>query len=193
MFTKQWPTGLTDLVDIIKGLKLATLDTFVSRAIDGTGGGTYSPTTKIDITAAGGSGLGDVDEVGTFTLKSGSLLTSASGAFIKFIAGSILDLPLSPTAIPDDNSDVDPANGQIRLCTVPTAQQDHHLTASGNRGRWVLFVRPPTGNFSIIFHRPGSAAAIVTLPGNTWAFAFMFDDGTNWRLGMTNGTPGAEA
>ena len=54
-------------------------------------------------------------------------------------------------------------------------------------------IRPPAGNNPIILHRPGSAGAIATLPASTWAFAFIYDDGANWRLGMTNGTPGADA
>ncbi len=193
MFLKVWPNGLTDLIDVLKAAKLMLLDTQVSRAVDGTGGGLYTPTAPIKITSAAGGGIGDSDLVGFLSMASGATIGAAGGALVRFFVGSFLDLAVNDTPVPDDNSDIDPAAGQIRQCATPTAQRDHHLTASGNRGRWVLIIRGAAGGSPIILHRPGSAGAIATLPANVWAFAFIYDDGANWRLGMTSGTPGADA
>jgi hypothetical protein len=43
-FAKQWPAGLTDDASTLTAAKLMALDTNVSRALDGTAGGTYQPT-----------------------------------------------------------------------------------------------------------------------------------------------------
>lgn len=92
-----------------------------------------------------------------------------------------------------------PANGQIRQHATPTAQRDHTMTdvppgGIAASGSWMIVIRPATGAFPIILHRPGSAAAIVTLPASTWSMAFVYYDGSNWRLGFhVGGTIGADA
>lgn len=179
-FPRQKPTGYTDDVDVIKGSEATGIDTNQSNAIDGAAGGSYTPTGPINITDAGGGGLGDVDVTGTVTMKSGAMLEFTAGATI------------SNT----DNQTIDPADGLIREFAAPTAgQRDHDIVAAGNKGRMVWITRPSSGGNAIVIHRSGFAgAAIATLPASAWSSVLLYDDGTNWRLlDHADATPGAHA
>lgn len=148
-------------------------------AIDGNGGGSYSPTGAINISDASGGGLGNVDVMGAFEITTSGFLHLRHG----------------PTIADSDNQTLTPAVGIMQEFAVPAGTRNHDIVAAGNDGRCFIVRRPATGAFGIIIHRSGFAgAAIVTLPLSTWAAALLYDDGTNWRLGLQGScTLGADA
>lgn len=84
-------------------------------------------------------------------------------------------------------------------CATPTAGRDHTIRHSTSPiplpGQRITVRRPNTGNFAIVLHREGSAAAIVTLGALTSCSADLEYYLGAWRLrSYTPGaTPGAEA
>jgi hypothetical protein len=96
----------------------------------------------------------------------------------------------------DNNASVD---ADTYFCAVPTAQRSVFLLTTTApipvAGEEITVVFPATGNFAINVRREGSAAAIVSRPGNTWGSATMIFKSGVWRLKSCTEsmTPGAEA
>ena len=176
-FTRAKPSGWTADVDTWTAFQANKVDLNASQGVDGTSGGSYTPSAAINIT---GSGLGNVDISGNMAIL--------VGATLELVAG---------TAIADtDDQTLNPTGGLIREFAAPaSAQRDHDLVAAGNKGRLLWLTRPGSGANAIVIHRSGfSGAAIVTLPASTWSTALLYDDGAAWRLlNHADATPGAHA
>lgn len=138
MFPKQWPTPLTNDVSTIDGPKLSQIDTNVSRAIDGTAGGTYLPTTNIDVKNTNGGALGDIDILGILRL-----------------------LPGTPTAIAvDPTHDYAGANG-MTVARISTNVAGGLVTgiASGTSGRLLILINVGANSLVLAHENAGSLAA----------------------------------
>jgi hypothetical protein len=78
----------------------------------------------------------------------------------------------------------------------PTAQRDPEVDDTGSEnGDEIEVRRGAAGNFAIVLHRPGSAAAICTMPALTCCNAVLKRHGGVWTLLSYSGAvvPGAEA
>lgn len=146
-------------------------------AIDGAGGGSYAPTAPINIQ---GAGLGTAYVV--------TLAEIAVGGQLAFPVGA---------NIPDADTDLTIADGQVRACLPPnTVQRDHSLLYTGVKtGSWIHVIRPAAGGFPILLHRYGEAQDIVSLPAGGWASATCYVNSAGlWRLRThEGGIPGAHA
>jgi len=120
--------------------------------------------------------------------------------WLQFIAGKLLDLSVgSQIANTSDNLTLDPADGQIReFEATSSAARDHEMRNAGAAGRFILFTNPGGNSHAITIRRSGfSGSYIVELPAtptDDFYAALLYDDGSNWRLGIgMNCSPGTDA
>lgn len=175
--------------EILPSADMTTIATQLPRALDGNLGGTYTPTAPIDL--AGDFGFGDVSVSGTLQFRAGAILNLNMGAQLGLSVGAISDT---------DNQTLTPTAGIIQRLAVGPGDLAHQMVAPGNQGHVVILTRDGSGAGAIEINRNGSFAGganlIVTFGANNWGGALLYDDGTNWRLGLYGGadiTPGASA
>lgn len=167
---------------------LNNIRTAVSRAVDGTGGGAYTPSATIDIDgagmnigAAGGAGLVTCRRTGALTVAGNSATTTWR----------------VPSAVADADTMLTIANDMF-LCSTPTADRYHGLSNTGAvHGMKVTIKRPNTGNFVVVIRRnaTGAGAAIVTMAALTDTSAEFWYISGAWRLGPYSAgcTPGVDS
>jgi len=166
-----------DDLTVIPAADLNSWRTDLPQGLDGAAGGDYVPGGKINVQ---GSGFGTIEVHTLSEVLVGGQRVFPLGAIVADTDGQLLTL----------------AGGQIREFDEPTAQRDHEISTVGaTLGSWIQFTRPVLGNFAIILHRVGEAAAIVTLPNLTWSSATVYyDSAGDWRLLDTSGgNPGLDA
>ena len=119
-FARAKPAGWTDNVDTITATQLNTIDTNVSNALDGAGGGAYSPATVLEVDGAGIR----TDELlldGSVDLESGADIDVQSGATIGFASGSTLQVDSTATmtvdTVPTFTANVD-MELELRVLTI---------------------------------------------------------------------------
>lgn len=153
---------------------MRTVATSAHHMLDGGQGGSYEPTAAINI--SGAHGLGDVTASGEWN--------AASGAIARFLLGSILNLDAESTLLPDvDNVDISYLSGTLRHAAVPTGARNYNLVDGDGAGKWIVAVRPAAGAFDIIFRRKGGGD-IVTMPASTACGVLLYNDGSQYRLGL---------
>ncbi len=170
-----------------------------ARAVDGTNGGTYTPTATLTWDGSFGHAFSSPISIdatapvtgtcswGATTTRTGSLVISGTSATTRYRQAILAD---PPTSLQLGNQ------YDTYMFIQPAAQRDIEVMSSSpvpTAGQRIWFRRVAAGAFSIILHREGSASAIVTLPGSTASSALLEFDGTNWVGIMTDGgTKGAE-
>ena len=170
-----------------------------ARAVDGTNGGTYTPTATITWDGAFGHAFSSPISFdatapvtgtctwGATTTRTGSLVISGTSATTRYRQALLADPPTS-TSLGNQYD--------TYIFAQPAAQRDIDVMSSAPvpaAGQRIWFRRPAAGAFVIILHREGSPAAIVTLPSATASSALLEFDGTNWIGIMTDGgTKGAD-
>lgn len=173
-------------VSTITEAQINAIQDDAAAAIDGTAGGSYTPTGDIDITDGAGGAFGDIDVHGQIHLN-----TVASRLTFKF--GTL------PTT---DNQSIGIASGgQILLMDDSnlTGTRDHDMDNTGALLGDFVIIGQTNGMVDVVtIRRPGSGwagAAIVTFTTVLHGFAMLYFDGTNWRLGpySANVTAGADA
>lgn len=176
MFTTYTP-AFTDDDTVVPASYLNRIRVDIGNAIDGAGGGSYTPSSVINIQ---GAGFGTVDVVTLLEIKLGGQIVFPVGAQITDANNQTFTL----------------AQGQVREFATPTGARVHDLSTTGvTTGSWIHFMRPAAGAFNIDINRSGFGGVyIVRLPAATWAAATVYYDGTNWRLrSHASATPGAHA
>jgi len=176
MFYTYMPAVVDDTT-VISASLLNYFRVNVARALDGVGGGSYTPSAVINVQ---GAGFGTVDVATLMEVKPGGQLVHAVG----------------PAIDNTNNQTFTLAAGQVRAFAAPTGARVHDLSAVGvATGSWIHFTRPAAGVNNIDINRAGFGAVyIVRLPASTWSSATVYYDGANWRLLKTSaGTPGADA
>lgn len=132
------------------------------------------------LTARGGAVTGDLSVAGTLSVTN-------AGKYRDRDTGTLPDSDTTTTLN---------VTRRVWYQTTPTAQADHDIDDTGAEDNDEIIVRrPSTGNFAVIIHRPGSAAAIVTLPALTCCAAILRRVGGAWTLllGSAGTVPGADA
>jgi hypothetical protein len=165
----------------------------ISRAVDGTNGGTYSPGAAIIVNGANGVQLGSPlnyasgsSITGTGT-RTGSMTLSGSGATTRWRINVQTDPPSLLVGVEYD----------IYTYAAPGAQRDVEIKTTTSpvptAGQVIWFRRSSSGANAIILHREGAAGAIVTLPASTASSALLVFNGTVWiGLSTDGGTKGAD-
>jgi hypothetical protein len=170
-----------------------------ARAVDGTNGGTYTPTATITWDGSFGHAFSSPISIdatapvtgtctwGATTTRTAAVVISGTSATTRYRQAILAD---PPTSLQLGNQ------YDTYMFIQPAAQRDIEVMSSSpvpTAGQRIWFRRVAAGAFSIILHREGSASAIVTLPGSTASSALLEFDGTNWVGIMTDGgTKGAE-
>lgn len=175
---REKPGGHSDGSDAITARQLNAWDVNLSRAIDGAEGGDYATNGPINIDDGSGGALNNLSIIGLLRFK--------LGAFLQLLVG---------TAIADSaDLTLDPADGQYREFTAPTANRNHDMVAAGHTGKLLRLTRADAAGFGITIRRSGFAGSYIVLLSNPQSYALLYDDGTNWRLlSHANATPGAHA
>lgn len=169
-FSKQWPSGLTNDVSVVDGTKLAALDTNVSRSLDGTGGGTYTPTADLIVNGTSGGGL-----------KSDKLIASALLYFVS----------TSPTQITASQNNYAGCNNAL-VCRL-TSDNNYDITglAGGSADRILVVINAGTFTLTLKHASASStaanrftfeAAADVALAPDGAAILFYDAVTARWRL-----------
>lgn len=181
------PEGFIRGVSTLTAAEADALDQGQANGIDGSAGGSYSPTADINISDAAGGGLGNVVVRGLLQFKAGTNPREA----------------VKPGSLPvTDNQDIGIASGgQILRFEDHTGQpaKHHDMDNTGAvAGDWVRIIRTNTGANSIFIHKDGSGYAgntIVEMTAGGLRTCMLYYDGSVWRLGMySNGcTPGVDA
>jgi hypothetical protein len=185
-FSRAKPSGWSDDISTITATEINTIDLNQSRAIDGTGGGTYTPSGALTFGGAGGVTIANTNTLtvagamtvsGTQTL-SGQLVLSGSGAAILY---RVLSLP-------DSNLTV--LGRQYDVLLVPsnlTATRLYTLTSTGAQvGHVVRIVRADVnmGNTA-----PSAFGANLDLGGtgpwamrpSKWSYVHVLWTGSQWQ------------
>lgn len=211
MLTNPKPAGWTDDADTITAAQIGSIATQLPNALDAIGGGTYAPAADIVLSAGGGDlNLNcDVNHGGSSATTFGASTTLGLAGVVTFNkaitpSGAAARIGKRERQLSDGASITMDVSEDVYHFATPTAQRDPEvLNVTGTvpaAFETIWASRPATGNFSIIFHREGEAAAIVTLPGLTSCSAeFVYHKDSSgagrWRLGRytTGATAGADA
>lgn len=192
-------SGKTDGTSVITAGEANAVGVNSARAVDGTNGGTYTPTATLTWDGAFGHAFSSPISFdatapvtgtctwGATTTRTGSLVISGTSATTRYRQLICAD---PPTSLQLGNQ------YDTYMFIQPAAQRDIEVMSSSpvpTAGQRIWFRRVAGGAFAIVLHREGSAAAIVTLPSATASSALLEFDGTNW-IGMftDGGTKGAE-
>ena len=181
MFYTYMPAAVNDTT-VIPAALLNRLRVDIGRAIDGTGGGSYTPAAVIDVE---GSGFGTIDIATLLEVKLGGQSVDPLGAQIADVNNSTFAL----------------ADGQVREFAANGGARIHDLSAVGAvYGSWIHFIGLPANAGVIDINRSGFGANyVVRLPAGAWSCATVYygaDAGVDaWRLlrASSGCTPGADA
>jgi hypothetical protein len=178
MFYTYMPAAVDDTTAIPAAL-LNRLRVDIGRAIDGTGGGSYTPASVINVQ---GSGFGTINVATMLEVKLG-------GQYVDPVGAQIADVNNQTFAL---------AGGQIREFAANGGNRVHDLSnADATPGSWIHFVALPGNVGSIKINRAGFGAGveIVTMPAAQWGCATVYRNGAAWRLLRASGncTAGPDA
>lgn len=150
---------------------------------------------------------GAASVVGTYTMPKAFSLTDLL-AYIASTLGTTFTGPVrfsgdtarilkrATGSIADSAAQAFDVTADVWYHATPTAQRDPEVDDTGSEdGDEIEVRRGAAGNFAIILHRPGSAAAICTLPALTCCSARVKRHGGVWTLLSYSGAvvPGADA
>ena len=139
------------------------------------------------------------------TIPAANLIVTLANSFLPVTGGTVTGIvqgddvgrwiKRTTLALPDSNSTFDVVDADCYYQTTPTAQRDHEIDNGGEEEDEVEVRRGAAGNFAIVLHRSGSAAAICTLPALTCCSARLKKIGGVWTLLSYSGAvvPGADA
>jgi hypothetical protein len=176
---------LTRSISVLPARILNELDIFQSQAVDGAAGGSYTPTADINIYNECGGYLSAAHVHEQMHFK------GAGSPRTRWNYGTL------PNA---DNQDIGiSSGGQLLRFEAPGGNHDHDMDATGAvAGDWLVLQRANNAN-TITIRRDGSGYAgpnnIVQFAAAAFGTAYLYFDGTNWRLGLYHGgaTAGADA
>lgn len=126
---------------------------------------------------------------------SGAISMADTLSFTNAAGAKVLDKDHG--TIPDsDTTTTIKVSKRVWYQTTPTSQLDHEIDDTDAVDNDEIIVRRgSSGAHAVILHRPGSAAAIVTLPSATCCAAILRRVGGVWTLllGSEGTVPGADA
>lgn len=175
-FVRANPGGWTDGTDGPTPKQLHHMQVNVSRALDGEGGGSYTPIGPINISdnAGAGGALGNVDVHGLMLFS------------------SVARVALKPGSLPNtDNQTLGIASGGQILRFVPSAAVRQHQmdNAGATPGDWIIFISTAGSGNTLSLYKAGAAPGyaagdlIVQCAAGAHVCALLYFDGTDWRLG----------
>lgn len=169
----------TDDANLIPAAYLNQIRVNVGNAIDSNAGGSYAPTTAIDIL---GAGMGSADVTTLWEV---------------LLGGQTVD-PVGATIADANNQTFALAAGQVRQFAANTGAHIHDMSTTGAVvGSWIHFIGNVGSAGTETINRTGFGGPpfIVQLPAAAYSSATLYFDGLGvWRLlRHVNATPGAHA
>jgi len=167
---------MKDDVTSVTSTEMNALDANQALAIDGAGGGTYTPSSNLEITDGSGGSIGDLKVTARLRFQSGT------NPRMTFKRGT--------TIADTDSQTLSVASGQFIDITDATGLRQHFLSNTlAQAGDFITLRHSSGGGSNVEFYKDGgtvgvAADRIVTLVGGSHCTATVYHDGTDWRLGL---------